>query len=53
MRKSEGMPVVTAVEVFELSVECYLRELDDDTFEQLRLRVRPPTHQPYADAGVR
>jgi hypothetical protein len=36
---------VTAVEVFELAVSCYLRELDDAEYAALVRRVRPPRDQ--------
>jgi len=33
---------VTAVEVFELAVSCYLREMDEAEFAAFTRRVRPP-----------
>jgi len=33
---------MTATEIFELAVNCYLRELDDAEWTALTRRVRPP-----------
>ncbi|MGY4646522.1 hypothetical protein ACVWWN_000318 [Mycobacterium sp. URHB0021] len=38
---------MTAVEVFELAVSCYLRELDEAEYAALVRRVRPPKDQCY------
>lgn len=38
---------MTATEVFELAVSCYLREMDDSEFDALVVRTRgPQVHSP-------
>ena len=38
---------MTAVELLQLGVECYLRELPDDEYAALTRRVRPPKSARY------
>jgi hypothetical protein len=38
---------MTAIEYLELGVEQYLRELPEDKFEELAVRVRPPKAARY------
>lgn len=38
---------VAAIEMLELGVEAYLRELDDEDFAALVKRVRPPKSARY------
>ena len=40
---------MTAVEVFQLAVSCYLREMDDAEFDAFTRRVRPPTQPQSPD----